>query len=442
MALTQALLRKTWLLFGAAVLVSILTYWTFQSESSAPNDKKPLEIKHSASTYPPSPLSFTAGILGPEPTQPPRVANVRIADLDQDDLPDVLVCDARQKRVFWYRQFPRGQWTEHALTDEMPTPANTTVVDIDKDGDLDVLVSILGYVWPNDERIGQVVLLENDGHQKMTAKVLLDDVRRVTDVQPGDLDQDGDLDLVVAVFGFDRGELLWLENRGQGQFRDHQLLSVPGCLYVPLADYDNDGDLDVVTFASQEDEQLIALENLGGKTFQPKLHVLDDTLNFDLGSAAFIQTDLDKDGDPDLLLAAGDNLDGLHHYPQPWHGCIWYENQGSWKFARRQISDFGGTYGVAAGDVDGDKDVDVVLVSMFNDWKRDGAASVVWLENDGKQNFKTWQIADKPIFLATVACGDLNGDGWADIVAGGLRLDRGTDRMGRLVTWTPKGKSK
>ena len=57
---------------------------------------------------------------------------------------------------------------------------------------------------------------------------------------------------------------------------------------------------------------------------------------------------------------------------------------------------------------------------MFNDWRRPGTASVVWLENDGRQNFTPRQIADRPTHLATVACGDLNGDGRADIVAGSL----------------------
>ena len=38
--------------------------------------------------------------------QRPRIAQVEIADLDGDGLPDILVCDAAQNRVTWIRQAP------------------------------------------------------------------------------------------------------------------------------------------------------------------------------------------------------------------------------------------------------------------------------------------------------------------------------------------------
>lgn len=89
--------------------------------------------------------------------------------------------------------------------------------------------------------------------------------------------------------------------------------------------------------------------------------------------------------------------------------------------------------------MDGDGDQDVVLVSMANNWSRTDTASVVWLENDGKQNFQTWQIASDPIHLVTVAVGDLDGDQRADIVAGGLNMRKPYQRIGRVVAWKNQG---
>ena len=150
--------------------------------------------------------------------------------------------------------------------------------------------------------------------------------------------------------------------------------------------------------------------------------------------------DLNGDGRPDLLLTGGDKLEITYNSPQPWHGCILLENQGGWRFTPRRIATVPGVYAAGVGDLNGDGHPDVVLVSMFNDWRRKGSASVVWLENDGKGNFTPWQIADAPSHLATVAVGDLDGDGRADIVAGSLHVLGPFDRLGRVTLWTSGGR--
>jgi VCBS repeat protein len=383
--------------------------------------------------FPPSRLTLTPRVLGAAPHDRPRITNVSIVDLDEDGLPDVLACDAQAQRVFWERQAPRGQWTETPVSDEIAGPCHTALADLDGDGDRDIVVAGLGRVWPTNDLVGKVIWLENAGAYKFKTHVLVNHLRRVTDVQPGDLDGDGDIDLVVAEFGFDHGRVFWLENLGGRRFRDHELWAAPGPIHVPVADYDGDGDLDVVALVSQEDEEVWAFENLGKGKFQPRL--LFATVNADLGAAGLFLTDLDKDGKPDLLLVAGDNLEVQYPAAQAWHGCIWLKNEGSWKFTSKRLGYLGGTYAAAVGDLDGDGDNDVVLASMFNDWRRTGAASVVWLEHDGQGGFTPWQIAERPTHVATVACGDLDGDGKADIVAGGFHIQEPFDRIGRITLW-------
>lgn len=382
----------------------------------------------------PSALSFHRQTLGPEPGFRPQITNVKIVDLDNDGLMDVIVCDGQRNRVFWYRQLPGNRWEEIPLGDELNCPACATPVDLDGDGDLDLVVAVLGSVYPTDERVGQVVWLENLGGGKFKNHVLLDDVRRVSDVQVGDLNGDGRPDIAVAVFGYHHGEILWLENRGGGRFRDHLLLATKGPSHVPIGDFDGDGKLDIAALVSQDHEEVWVFENRGKGEFVPRR--IFQSLNFDLGSAGLIATDLDRDGKLDLLLSAGDNMEINHHYPQTWHGVVWLRNQGGWRFEPRRIGSIGGVYAVAVADFDGDGDNDVVAACMFNDWHSPGAASLVLLENDGRQNFTPKMLADRPIHLATVAAGDLDGDGRPDIVAGSLFLDDlPPSRIGRVTLW-------
>ena len=124
-------------------------------------------------------------------TAPPRVASLQIVDLDKDGLPDILVADMLANRVGWIRQYPAGVFTETWIGPVLPGPAHVSVADIDGDGDLDVLVACMGQLFPSNDKIGSVVILENDGKQNFTPHTIVDHIARVTDVRAADFNGDG-----------------------------------------------------------------------------------------------------------------------------------------------------------------------------------------------------------------------------------------------------------
>ena len=353
-------------------------------------------------------------------------------DLDQDGFADVLACDALRNRVTWIRQSPRDAFTEVALAD-IPAPAHAQAIDFDGDGDLDVVVAALGVLMPSNNRVGAVVVLENDGRQHFTKHVIADHIARVADVRAGDLDGDGDLDLAVAGFGYDDGETSWLENKGKWTFEQHVLQRLSGPINSIVADINNDGRPDIIALVSQEWEEIWAFLNDGRGHFTSKM--IWGSTNADFGSSWISVVDLDQDGDLDILYSNGDAFDYAPPNSRPWQGVQWLENQGRLAFAFHRIADLQGASSPQAVDLDGDGDLDVVVVTANNDWNDPQAPSLVWLENNGRMQFALRAVATSPTHLITLAVGDLDGDGQPDLVAGGMHISRPYDRMGRVTAW-------
>jgi hypothetical protein len=367
----------------------------------------------------------------------PRISNVQVVDLDGDGLPDIVVCEATQNRISWIRQFPSGVYTEHLITSDILAPAHVEAIDFDDDGDLDLVVAGLGALFPDNRRIGSVVILENDGHQRFTEHLVAQGIPRVADVRAGDLDGDGDRDLAVAAFGYDQGETLWLENLGGWAFKPHVLQRLSGAINAIVVDINGDGHPDIVTLVSQEWEEIWAYLNDGNGQFEARL--LWGSTNADFGSSWITIVDFDRDGDPDILYCNGDAFDYAPANSRPWHGVQWLENRGNLRFELHRIADLSGASSAQAADLDGDGDLDVAVVSAYNNWDDKTSPSLVWLENNGQQQFTMHDIASSPTHLITLAIGDLDGNGTPDLVTGGMHIGPPYDRMSRVTVWSNRG---
>jgi hypothetical protein len=371
----------------------------------------------------------------PQGEERPQIANVALADLDRDGLNDVIVCDALRGIVSWIRQAPRGTFTEQTIAG-VAAPAHVEIVDFDKDGDLDLLVAALGFLFPNNNRVGSVIVLENDGRQRFTSRYIADRIARVADARAADFDGDGDLDVAAAGFGYDDGETSWLENRGQWKFEQHVLQRLSGAINAIPTDLNGDGRLDIVALISQEWEEIWSFINDGRGRFTPRL--LWGATNPDFGSSWLSMADLDRDGDSDLLYANGDAFEYAPPNSRPWQGIQWLENRGDFRFEFHRIVDFQGATSPEAADLDGDGDLDVMFVASNSDWDNPRAPSLLWLENEGKMTFAMHGVGTAPTHLQTLAMGDLDGSGGPDAVTGGMHISRPYDRIGRITAWLSK----
>jgi hypothetical protein len=370
--------------------------------------------------------------------EPPFISHILPDDLDNDGLLDVIVCDARSNSVNWIRQFPAGIYTETVLADDILAPAHVQVYDFDNDGDKDIMVASLGMIFPNNDKIGSVIILENDGNNNFKQRLIVDKIARVSDVRAGDLDNDGDNDLAVGQFGYDDGETRWIENLGNWKFENHILQNRSGPINVIIIDIDRDGDLDIISLVSQEWEEIYCWINDGKGNFQSKLLFGSD--NQDFGSSNIFISDPDFDGDDDILYTNGDAFDYIPPQGRPWHGVEWLENKGDLNFEFHQICNFIGAYNARPCDIDFDGDIDLFAVSCFNKWEDPEAQSLIWMENTGNMQFITHGLANNPTHLLTLELGDFNNDGLMDMVTGGMHVYPPYDRMGRITLWINNGK--
>ena len=368
----------------------------------------------------------------------PFISNVQSTDLDGDGLTDIIVCDCKSNSINWIRQFPSGVYTETVIADGVNAPAHVQIIDFDKDGDNDILVAVLGLIFPSNDKIGSVVILENDGKNNFTKRIVVEKIARVSDVRAGDLDNDGDPDLSVAQFGYDDGETRWIENLGKWQFKSHILQNLSGPINVEIVDIDKDGDLDIISLVSQEWEEIYGFINDGKGNFTSKL--LFGSNNEDFGSSGIYMCDLDKDGDDDILYTNGDAFDYIPPQGKPWHGIQWLENIGNLKFEFHRIATFIGAYNARPVDIDNDGDLDIFCVSGFNLWEKPEAQSFIWLESTGNMKFMLHNIASSPTHILTLESDDFNNDGLMDFITGDMHAYPPYDRMGRVTLWMNDGK--
>jgi hypothetical protein len=297
-------------------------------------------------------------------------------------------------------------------------PCHAEVCDLDQDGQQDLVVADLGSFLPEDHDRGRVVWLRRRSAGDYEPQVIAASLGRVADVRPADFDGDGDLDLVVAEFGWrTTGGIHWLENR-DGAFHATPLDPRPGAIHVPVCDLNDDGRPDFVALISQDHESIVAFLNLGKGKFAPR--TLWSASDPAFGSSGLDLIDLDQDGDLDMLFTNGDTFDS--NQLKPSHGVRWLENRGGFNFQHHHLAHQPGAYRALPGDFDGDGDWDIIASSFFHKFvtasiRRSEVDSLVLLEQRAPGEFIYHRLERGQPAHAALDTGDFDFDGDLDFVA-------------------------
>jgi hypothetical protein len=310
-----------------------------------------------------------------------------IVDLDKDGDMDIVVVASLWNAIYWFENNGAEAFTFSRLVDFVDKSIRgLDILDMDGDGNLDILCE-----ESNGSSKMNIVLLINDGNQVFTKheneSSFLDN--SFGSVKGVDINNDGYMDIVHD----DNDQLFWLENDGNS-FSDKHIVTQEyanrgSAKYGPIVvDLNQDGYLDFV----REDPygKIWYFLNDGMQNFSEHRIIVG---NYSI--AQVLPTDLDLDGDIDLLInSLGKNT------------IEWLENDGAMNFINN-----GRSFGVRAEllhaeDIDHDGDIDVFMSELGDGFQ--------WYENDGDENFTAQTINSVTPYNEFISFGDIDSDGDTD----------------------------
>ena len=195
---------------------------------------------------------------------------IHALDIDGDGRPDLLGTSCTSSELMWYRNPgdpTREPWEKH-LIDRSSSPMHGQPVDLDGDGDVDVVMALRGSDASSAAGQCQIVWYENDGSPASgpwAKHVIAADFPMAFEAVAGDIDGDGQIEVVATAWGED-GRLALFKHRGdpKGPW-DMQVLKQnwPNVTQVILADLTGNGRLDIAACAERGSNELRWWKNEG-----------------------------------------------------------------------------------------------------------------------------------------------------------------------------------
>jgi hypothetical protein len=284
-------------------------------------------------------------------------------------------------------------------------PASVAVADLNHDGKPDIVVA-------NMAGESMTVLLgDGKGHFLPASGSPFPVGHLPNDIAIGDFNGDGNPDLLIPNTQTPYLTVLLGDGTGRFQAAPHSPFATeshPHPHGVALADFNGDGKLDAVTDSWGRNQINLLLGDGRGNLITPGQF-------FDVGKRPYQRlrsADFNKDGKPDIVTT---NLDG--------NSVTILLGDGTGGFHEAAGSPFptgAAPWSVAIDDINQDGNLDLVTIPYAPEVKDPKQIGVAILLGDGKGGFAPMRGALLPLVGCRgpdrVATGDINGDGFRDIV--------------------------
>ena len=340
-------------------------------------------------------------------------------DVDQDGDFDVIGAASDGAEVAWFENVNGNgsSWTTHTVNNAFSQPYFVHAGDIDRDGDLDILGASMGnkVSWFEDA---------NGDSLTWTEHVITNTLTASTSVQAVDIDRDGDLDVLGT--GRDSDTVVWWENvNGDGSLWSEKVVDTTftGVWMAYGTDMDGDGDIDILGAAFNGDK-VAWWENIVGDASTWAIHNIDTSFD---GAKYVYPADIDSDGDKEVFSVGFDGSE-----------VAWWENETIHRnalFSEENVfgNIFEGAFYIHSADIDHDGDLDILGAG----WEAD---NILWWENSAGDG-SVWQegaISNNFNGARSVDTADIDMDGDLDIFGAawdGNRVNWWENTNGDASTW-------
>jgi hypothetical protein len=302
-------------------------------------------------------------------------------DMNRDGRTDLVFVNFGQPSVSVLRQTTPGVFVSGGQQTPTGPPWSAELADVDADGDPDAIVC-----WWD----GFDVFLNNGSGQLSQRRAHQIGAHMAA---AGDIDNDGDLDVVTADYA--TGNVRVATNDGTGRFVEVATLPTGGSpLRVRLADFDADGHLDIAA-NNQTSGNVVVFRNQGKLIFGPRT-----SIPMGAGAAVVVDfsvADFNADTRPDLAVAwQNSSTTGR---------LTFVRNDGAFVFTPTPPTNSTNARPtwIEHADIDNDGDLDA-LVSYW------GSGSVQLMQNSGAGVFTPSNVAGGFSTANTVAIADLDQD--------------------------------